>query len=78
MQVPESERERLYYIWYELSVLYDDATRRPIDPAELAATKAEMQAAWERYVECILRDPILAIRTFGPDGRPHAENQDPR
>ena len=51
--VPETERERSYYRWYELSLLYHDAVRRGVPVAEVQATKVLADEAWDAYIETI-------------------------
>ncbi|MCY4583641.1 MAG: hypothetical protein OXE50_12735 [Chloroflexi bacterium] len=51
--VPETERERSYYRWYELSLLYYDAVRRGVHVAEVQATKVLADEAWDAYIETI-------------------------
>ena len=53
MLVPETDRERLYLTWYDLSVLYDDALRRAAREADVQETKAIADEAWHAYIECI-------------------------
>ncbi len=59
--VPETERERSYYRWYELSLLYHDAVRRGVPAPEVQATKVLADEAWDAYVETIsdLKGPRL-------------------
>ena len=59
--VPETERERSYYRWYELSLLYHDAVRRGVPAHEVEATKVLADEAWDAYVETIsdLKGPRL-------------------
>ena len=54
--VPDTDRERLYFRWYDLSVLYHEAIRHSIQPTEVQATKALADEAWENYVASITRD----------------------
>ena len=51
--VPETERERSYSRWYDLSLLYHDAVRRGVSPSEVQATKVLADEAWDAYVETI-------------------------
>lgn len=51
--VPESERERRYDRWYELTKLFHDAVRHGVDPVEAAATKTLADEAWAAYVEVV-------------------------
>ena len=51
--VPETERERSYYRWYDLSLLYYDALRRGVAPVEVQATKSLADEAWDAYVDTI-------------------------
>ena len=51
--VPESERERRYDTWYDLTLLYRDAVRRGVDQREVDATKALVDEAWAHYVEVV-------------------------
>ena len=51
--VPETERERRYYRWYDLSVLYSEAVRMGVAAAEIEATKSMVEDAWDAYVETI-------------------------
>ena len=51
--VPLTERERLYFRWYELSMLYHEAIRHDVDESEVRATKAAADEAWLDYVETI-------------------------
>ncbi len=53
MLVPETDRERLYLTWYDLSVLYHDALSHAARAAYVQATKAMADEAWLSYVECI-------------------------
>lgn len=53
MLVPETDRERLYLTWYDLSVLYNDALARAAGVGDVQATKAMADEAWLAYVECI-------------------------
>ena len=53
MLVPETDRERLYLTWYDLSVLYNDALARAAGVSDVQATKAMADEAWLAYVECI-------------------------
>ena len=53
MLVPETDRERLYMTWYDLSVLYRDALARAAGDGDVQATKAVADEAWLAYVECI-------------------------
>ena len=53
MLVPETDRERLYLTWYDLSVLYNDALSRAASAGDVQATKAMADEAWLAYVECI-------------------------
>ncbi len=59
--VPETERERSYYRWYELSLLYHDAIRRGVPASEVQATKVLADEAWDAYIETIsdLKGPRL-------------------
>ena len=50
---PETERERRYYRWYELSMLYHEAVRNRVARPETEATKTMADEAWEAYVETI-------------------------
>ena len=51
--IPETEREKRYYRWYELSVLYSEAVRKGIDQKEISATKLMTDDAWNAYLETI-------------------------
>ena len=51
--VPETERERRYYRWYDLAMLSYDAARRGVAPSEVEATKSLAAEAWDAYVETI-------------------------
>ncbi len=51
--VPETERERRYDRWYELSRLYYEAVRNSVSEAELQATKLLTDEAWDAYIETI-------------------------
>lgn len=51
--VPETERERCYDRWYELSRLYYEAVRNSVSEAELQATKSLTNEAWDAYIETI-------------------------
>ena len=51
--VPDTERERRYYRWYDLSVLHSEAVRMGVAPAEIEATKSMVEDAWDAYVETI-------------------------
>ena len=51
--VPETERERRYYRWYDLSVLYSEAVRMGVAAVEIEATKSMVEDAWDAYVETI-------------------------
>ena len=59
MLVPETDRERLYLTWYDLSVLYSDALARATGVSDVQATKAMADEAWSAYIESIsdLRAP---------------------
>ena len=58
MLVPDTDRERLYLTWYDLSVLYNDALARAAGAADVQATKAMADEAWLAYVECISDLPL--------------------
>ena len=58
MLVPETDRERLYLTWYDLSVLYHDALARAAGVGDVQATKAMADEAWLAYVECISDLPL--------------------
>ena len=51
--VPDSEREKRYDRWYELTKLYHDAVRHRAEPKEVAATKTLADDAWSAYVEIV-------------------------
>lgn len=51
--VPDTERERRYLRWYDLSLLRHEAVRRGVDPAEIEATSSLAAEAWDAYVETI-------------------------
>jgi hypothetical protein len=51
--VPESEREKHYDRWYQLSKLYHDAIRHNAEPKEIATTKAIADDAWAAYVDIV-------------------------
>ena len=51
--VPDTERERCYFRWYDLSLLYYEAVRRGVSSAEVQATKSLTDEAWDAYVETI-------------------------
>ncbi len=51
--VPQSERERRYDRWYELTKLYHDAVRRQIDEKEIMATKTMVDEAWAQYTDVV-------------------------
>lgn len=53
MMAPDTERERRYYRWYELSLLYHEAVRNAQPASEIAATKTLADEAWDAYVETI-------------------------
>ena len=53
MMIPDTERERLYYRWYELNLLYYDAVRRDVVESEILATKVMADIAWDAYIETI-------------------------
>tara|TARA_B100000686_G_scaffold353231_1_gene457984 strand:- start:2979 stop:3176 length:198 start_codon:yes stop_codon:yes gene_type:complete len=53
MMIPDTERERLYYRWYELNLLYCDAVRRDVIESEILATKVMADIAWDAYIETI-------------------------
>ncbi|MEK9658543.1 MAG: hypothetical protein VW450_01165 [Chloroflexota bacterium] len=61
--VPESERERSYMIWYDLSLLEDQARLRCVPASELAATHALVVEAWDRYLQTIQDWPVRTPRT---------------
>ncbi|MCH7655722.1 MAG: hypothetical protein IIC95_07020 [Chloroflexi bacterium] len=63
MLVPETDRERLYLTWYDLSVLYDDARSRAARAADVQATKALTDEAWSAYVESISDVPSAGPRS---------------
>lgn len=50
---PETERERRYYRWYELSMLYHEAVRKGVARPEAEATKTMADEAWEAYLDTI-------------------------
>ena len=54
--VPDTDRERLYWRWYDLSVLYHEAIRRGLQPVEAQVTKTLADEAWEDYVASITRE----------------------
>ena len=62
MLVPETDRERLYLTWYDLSVLYHDALSHAARAADVQATKAMADEAWLSYVECISDVPSAGSR----------------
>ena len=62
MLVPETDRERLYLTWYDLSVLYHDALSHAAGAADVQATKAMADEAWLSYVECISDVPSAGPR----------------
>ena len=49
--VPDSEREKRYDRWYELTKLYHEALRRGVEAREADLTKSMAQEAWADYVE---------------------------
>jgi hypothetical protein len=51
--VPESERERRYDRWYELTKLYHQAVRHGVEAKEIASTKDIADEAWQAYVEVV-------------------------
>ena len=51
--VPDSERERRYDKWYELTKLYHSAVRHDAEANELQATKDFADEAWASYVEVV-------------------------
>jgi hypothetical protein len=51
--VPESERERRYDQWYELTRLYYQAVRHGVEASEVAATKDIADEAWQAYVDVV-------------------------
>ena len=51
--VPESERERRYDRWYELTKLFHDAVRHGVDETEVASTKTLVDEAWAAYIEVV-------------------------
>ncbi len=51
--IPETERERRYDRWYELSLLYYEAVRKGVTEAEIGATKSMAEEAWDAYVDTI-------------------------
>lgn len=51
--VPESERERRYDKWYDLTKLYHDAVRRGVEAKEIAATKDLADEAWAAYTDVV-------------------------
>ena len=51
--VPETERERCYDRWYDLSLLYHEAVRMGVAPSEVQATKSLADEAWDAYIETI-------------------------
>ncbi len=51
--VPDTERERRYFRWYDLSLLYYEAVRRGVATAEVQATKSLADEAWDAYVDTI-------------------------
>ena len=51
--IPESEREKHYDRWYELTKLYHDAVRHDADVKEIAATKSIADDAWAAYVDIV-------------------------
>jgi len=53
VMIPDTERERLYYRWYELNLLYYDAVRRDVVESEILATKVMADIAWDAYIETI-------------------------
>ena len=66
MLVPDTDRERLYLTWYDLSVLYRDALSRAARPADVEATKAMADEAWLAYVESISDVPQSGSRRGRP------------
>ncbi len=62
MLVPETDRERLYLTWYDLSVLYNDALTRAAGVRDVQATKAMADEAWLAYIECISDLPAAGQR----------------
>ncbi len=65
MLVPETDRERLYLTWYDLSVLYDDALSRAARSADVQETKAMADEAWGAYIESISDIPPAGIPPAG-------------
>jgi hypothetical protein len=51
--VPESEREKHYDRWYQLTKLYHDAVRHDAEAKEIATTKSMADDAWAAYVEIV-------------------------
>ena len=51
--IPETERERRYDRWYELSLLYYEAVRKGVAEVETGATKSMAEEAWDAYVDTI-------------------------
>ncbi len=51
--IPETERERRYDRWYELSLLYYEAVRKGVAEVEIGATKSMAEEAWDAYVDTI-------------------------
>jgi hypothetical protein len=51
--VPESERERRYDKWYDLTKLYHSAVRHGAEEREIQATKTLADEAWAAYVEVV-------------------------
>ena len=54
--VPESERERRYDKWYDLTKLYHDAVRHGVPAAEATATQTLADEAWASYVEVVINN----------------------
>ncbi len=50
---PDTERERRYEQWYELSLLYHEAIRNRLPSPEIAVTKSLADDAWVAYVDTI-------------------------
>ena len=51
--VPDSERERRYDRWYQLTMLYHNAVRHAVEVKEIDATKALADEAWASYIEIV-------------------------
>ena len=71
--VPESERERRYDRWYELTKLYHDAVRRGVEPKEAEATKTMADEAWAAYVEVVTNNLTGRFDGYEHPAGPHAD-----